>query len=213
MATIPVEITLYEKMNTFFRGYDFLLMTDKKQFRRVTPTGFQNVIFTTTEYNNETWLEVNLGCRNEQIEQIAQQFLGNTRDYWEDANTLVISIGKFNNTNYFRYKILSEQDLEDTCEEIKLFLTEQGFPFLNKYDHLEAIHQLFNKLPHQSCKYLYNQVHRCFKGAICGKLINSGDFMSIAEKYRKILHRIGATPEELITYERMLGFLVYISVN
>lgn len=144
MATIPVEITLYEKMNTFFRGYDFLLMTDKKQFRRVTPTGFQNVIFTTTEYNNETWLEVNLGCRNEQIEQIAQQFLGNTRDYWEDANTLVISIGKFNNTNYFRYKILSEQDLEDTCEEIKLFLTEQGFPFLNKYDHLEAIHQLFN---------------------------------------------------------------------
>ncbi|WP_026994015.1 hypothetical protein [Flectobacillus major] len=213
MSTKPFEITLYEKLHDFFYGHDFILMADKKQFRKFTPSGFLNVIFTATTYEGETWLEVNFGCRHEQIEQIAQQFLGNTRDYWPDANTLVISIGKFNNAKYFRYKIIEEHDLDDICEEIKEFLNTQGFVFLTENNNLNAIHHIFNDLPNKTCKYVYNQTHRCFKGMIAAKLINSDKFLEIAEKHRKYMVISGAPEDDFITYERLMSFLLYISNN
>ena len=145
MLVKPFEITLYDKLGLFFKEQGFVLMADKKQFRKVTPTGFQNVIFTATSYDDEIWLEVNFGCRNNQVEQIAQQFLGNTRDFWSESNTIVVSIGKYNDAKYFRYKIMTEPDIEDVCEVIKDFLIIQGLPFLNKYDNLLALNDIYNK--------------------------------------------------------------------
>lgn len=213
MLVKPFETALYEKLRLFFERHDFALVAEKKQFRKVTPTGFQNVIFTATAYEDEVWLEVNFGCRNHQIEQIAQQFLGNTRDFWGDSNTIVVSIGKYNDAKYFRYKIMTEPDVEDVCDIIKDFLVTDGFPFLNASDSLSALNEIFNKTPSKSCKYVYNQVHRSFKGVICGKLINDDKFLDLADKHRNTLTKIGATPEELRTYEQLLGFLLYFSVN
>ena len=213
MLVKPFETALYEKLRLFFEKYDFVLVADKKQFRKVTPTGFQNVIFTATAYDEEVWLEVNFGCRNHQIEQIAQQFLGNTRDYWGDSNSIVVSIGKYNDAKYFRYKIMTEPDVEDVCDIIKDFLITDGFPFLEASDSLLALNEIFNKTPSKPCKYVYNQVHRSFKGVICGKLINDDKFLDLADKHRNTLTKIGATPEELRTYEQLLGFLLYFSVN
>ena len=213
MLVKPFEITLYDKLGLFFKEQGFVLMADKKQFRKVTPTGFQNVIFTATSYDDEIWLEVNFGCRNNQVEQIAQQFLGNTRDFWSESNTIVVSIGKYNDAKYFRYKIMTEPDIEDVCEVIKDFLIIQGLPFLNKYDNLLALNDIFNKYSQKPCKYLYNQVHRSFKGIITAKLIHEENFLDLTDKHRANLMRIGATHEELLTFERLLSFLLYHSPN
>jgi hypothetical protein len=213
MLVKPFEAALYEKLRLFFEQRGFALLADKKQFRKITPTGFQNVIFTATAYDEEVWLEVNFGCRNEQIEQIAQQFLGNTRDFWNDSNTIVISIGKYNNAKYFRYKIMTQPDVEDVCDIVKDFLANDGFPFLSDSDSLQNLNEIFNTNIHKPCKFVYNQVHRCFKGIICAKLIHHKDFLDLADKHRDMLFKIGATPEELITFERLLSFLLYHSVN
>lgn len=213
MLVKPFEIMLYDKLCLFFNEQGFVLMADKKQFRKVTPTGFQNVIFTATSYDDEIWLEVNFGCRNNQVEQIAQQFLGNTRDFWSESNTLVVSIGKYNDAKYFRYKIMTEPDIEDVCDIIKDFLTTQGFPFLNKSDNLLALNDIFNKHSQKPCKYLYNQVHRSFKGIVIAKLIYEENFLDLTEKHRENLIRIGTTHEELLTFERLLSFLLYHSPN
>jgi hypothetical protein len=188
-------------------------LADKKQFRKNTATGFQNVIFTATTYQDETWLEVNIGCRNHQVEQIAQQFLGNTRDFWGDSNTLVISIGKFNDAKYFRYKILNEHDLDDVCEVVKEFLEQRGFPFLNESDNLKSLHTIFNLHPSKPCKYLYNQTHRSYKGIITARLTNDTHFLDLSNTHRNVLIRNGANPDELLTFERLLSFLLYHSVN
>jgi hypothetical protein len=213
MLVKPFETALYEKLRLFFEKHGFVLMADKKQFRKVTPTGFQNVIFTATAYDDEVWLEVNFGCRSNQVEQIAQQFLGNTRDFWNDSNTIVISIGKYNDAKYFRYKMMTEPDVEDVCDIVKEFLLNQGFPFLNESDSLQAMNEIFNKTPSKACKYVYNQVHRSFKGVICAKLVYDEKFLDLADKHRNTLLKIGATPEELLTFERLLSFLLYHSVN
>ena len=213
MLIKPFESDIYEKFRSFFDSQGYVLMSDKKQFRKVTDTGFHNVIFTTTAYENEVWLEVNLGCRNHQLEQIAQQFLGNTRDFWADSNSLVISIGKFNNAKYFRYKMATTSDVLDVCEEVKVFLLTQGFPFLKNSETLPSLHEIYNKTPKKTCKFLYNQVHRCFKGIITAKLIFSEDFLDLADIHRDVLMKIGATDEELLTFERLLSYLLYLSVN
>jgi hypothetical protein len=213
MLVKPFESDIYENLRSFFDLQGYVLMPDKKQFRKVTDTGFHNVIFTTTAYENEVWLEVNLGCRNHQLEQIAQQFLGNTRDFWADSNSLVISIGKFNNAKYFRYKMASASDVLDVCEEVKDFLLTQGFEFLNNSDSLPVLHEIYNKTPTKPCKFLYNQVHRSFKGIITAKLIYSDNFLDLADTHRDNLMRIGASDEELITFERLLSYLLYMSVN
>ncbi|MEA5429468.1 hypothetical protein [Arcicella lustrica] len=213
MPVKPFETTLYEKLEPFFSSHNFVLLADKKQFRKVTPTGFQNVIFTATPFQNETWLEVNIGCRNNQVEQIAQQFIGNTRDYWPDSNTLVISIGKFNDAKYFKYKIFNENDLDDTCEIVKEFLEQRGFPFMNDSDSLVALNNIFNVHLSKPCKYLYNQLHRSYKGIITARLTHDKHFLDLSNKHRDTLRNIGASPDELLTYERLLSFLLYHSVN
>ena len=213
MLVKPFEIALYEKLRLFFEQNDFVLMADKKQFRKVTPRGFQNVIFTATSYDDEIWLEVNFGIRNNQIEQIAQQYLGNTRDFWGESNTIVVSIGKYNDAKYFRYKIMTEPDIEDVCDIVKDFLFLEGFPFLKATDNLLSLNEIFNKFPNKPCKFVYNQVHRSFKGIINAKLIHDENFLDLTDKHRKNLIRIGATPEELLTFERLLSFLLYHSPN
>lgn len=213
MLVKSFEIALYDKLRLFFEQKDFVLMADKKQFRKVTPRGFQNVIFTATSYDEEIWLEVNFGCRSNQIEQIAQQFLGNTRDFWSESNTIVVSIGRFNDAKYFRYKIMTEPDIEDVCDIVKEFLLTQGFPFLLSSDNLLRLNEIFNKHPQKPCKYVYNQVHRSFKGIIAAKLIHHENFLDLTDKHRENLIRIGATDEELVTFERLLSFLLYHSPN
>ena len=213
MLVKPFETALHSKLRLFFEQNGFVLMADKKQFRKVTPRGFQNVIFTATSYDDEIWLEVNFGIRNNQIEQIAQQFLGNTRDFWGESNTIVVSIGKYNDAKYFRYKIMTEPDIEDVCEIVKEFLLTDGFPFLKASDNLLALNEVFNKQPQKPCKYVYNQVHRSFKGIISAKLVHHENFLDLTDKHREHLIRIGATPEELLTFERLLSFLLYHSPN
>jgi hypothetical protein len=205
-------------MGGFFARHGFAPLPEKKQFRKRTETGFQNVIFSATRYDTETWLEVNFGLRHDRIEQVAQQFLGNLEEFRADANTLVVSIGKFNDTHYFRYKIghgepTGSSDLDDTCAEIQTFLVERGFGFLDQHDNLAALDRLFNAAPTKPCKFLYNQVHRGFKGLIAARLMNSDEFLPLADLYRNQLVRLGATFHELHQYERLLSFLLYHSVN
>jgi hypothetical protein len=213
MLTSPFDTELYEKLSTFFTGYGFDLLPERKQFRKVTDIGFQNVILSSTDYEEETWLEVNVGLRHDQIEWAAQQFLGNLDEFREDANTLVISIGKFNDVHYFRYKILNHDDLDDACDQIKGFLEEEGFRFLEEHQHLDALHHLFNDEPTRPCKYVYNQVHRCYKGLTAARLINSPHFLRLSDVYRNQLVRQGATMQDLHNYERLLSYLLYHSVN
>ncbi len=218
MVISPFETELYGKMSEFFAQHGFLMLPEKKQFRKPTETGFQNVIFSVTSYETETWLEVNFGLRHQQIEQAAQQFLGNMEDFRADANTLVVSIGKFNDARYFRYKIANDArfgsvDLEDTCQEIKAFLLDRGFHFLSRYESLPALNGLLNAEPTKPCKYLYNQIHRGFKGLIAARLTNSDEFLHLSDLYRHQLVRLGASFEELHQFERLLSFLLYHSVN
>lgn len=213
MTLTPFETSLYQQLTPFFNRHQFVLLPERRQYRRVIDSGFQNVILSPTFYSDETMLEVNFGCRNEQVEQIAQQFLNNLSDYRSDANTLVISIGKFTERPYFRYKIHSDEELADTCERIADFFTQQGFAFLETISTLPALDRLLNEHPELPCPYLYNQIHRCYKGLIAARLNHSTHFDGLIDVYRHLLVHQTQNRYQQMHVERLIAYLHHYSAN
>lgn len=213
MTLTPFETGLYHQLTPFFAGHGFALLADRKQYRRPTDSGFQNVILSPAHYGDETLLEVNFGCRNEQIEQIAQQFLNNANDFRPDANTLITSIGKFLNQLYFRYKIHSDGELTDVCDQICTFFGQSGFAFMDDATTLPALDRLLNEHPEQPCPYVYNQTHRCYKGLIAARLNHNPRFDDLTDTYRHGLVRQTQNPHEQRHFERLITYLGHYSAN
>jgi hypothetical protein len=213
MTITPFEEDLHQRLSPFFARHGYALLAEKKQFRRTTDIGFQNVILSPAFYGRETWLDVNFGCRNEQIEQIAQQFLNNLPDFRPDANTLIVSVGKFNDVKYFRYKITAPDDLTDVSEAIQTFFDESGFDFLTSTATLPTLDRVLNLQPGQPCKFVYNQVHRCYKGLIAARLNHHPHMAGLADVYRLSLSRQTQNPHELANFERLVGYLQHYSAN
>jgi hypothetical protein len=216
IRTMPItqfEQRLFQKLHPLLGNYGFDLMPERKQFRKNTSIGFENIILSVSNYDEESLVEVNFGCRHHEIEKVAQQFLTNSPEYWQEANTLIISIGKYNEAKYFRYKVFDEEDLETVCQQIEHFFTDRGFTLLSEFSGLKAVDEILNKEPQKQCRFVYNQTHRCFKGLIAAKLTNRENFFDLAETYRKSLIKLNASIEELHQYERLLSYLLYHSVN
>ena len=212
MILSKFEVKFYQRLESFFQLYGFDLVLDQKQFRKATQNGFQNIIFSVSETQKEFWIEVNFGVRHEFMEQIAQQFLNNARGYRPSANTIIISIGKFQDLKYFRYKVTDEEELNKILEEVKSFFEETGFNFLDKTNNLISIDDILNDSPTKSCRLVYNQVHRCFKGLIAAKLTDNNNFATITNIYRHYLLKNG-TDDDLLNYERLISFLNHYNAN
>ena len=214
MSVNTTEAKLYHALYDFFeeRGYELLM--DKKQFRKNTAVGFVNVIFSITQYaENDAWVEVHLGCRNHHIEQIAQQFLtSNLLDFRDEANTLIISIGKYNKVKYFRYKIQGDEDIQITSDSVKEFLQTTGFGFLESLLTLADVEKALNVYPSKPCPFLYNQTHRCFKGIVAAKLNENKHLLGLANFYGSYLEKFG-TDEDRTRFKRLLTYLAHYSAN
>ena len=206
------ETKFYDQLDTFFQLRGFGFLTDQNQYRKSTQNGFQNIIFSISESENVFWVEVNFGVRFEFVEQIAQQFLNNSFGYRPAANTLVISIGKFLEKKYFRFKVSNEDDFDIVTQEITNFFEEKGFAFLKTADSLNFIEETLNDSPTMPCRYLYNQVHRCFKGIVAAKISDNCNFATITNIYRHFLLKNG-TDEDLLSYERLILFLHHYNAN
>lgn len=213
MSTADFETHIYHLLYDFFRDHDFELLVPLRQFRRRFEGGFQNAIFSFSTYEQEHWLEVNVGVRIEPIEQIAQQFLDNFREYRAESNTLIISVGRLNREKYFRYRATSAEEADLAGAQIMEFMTGIGFPFLEQIAGLEQVEKVLNARPDRPCEYLYNQTHRCFKGLIAARLCNRPNVALLAEKYRHQLGISGAGESVLADYERLCRFILHYSPN
>jgi len=213
MTLTPFETRLYEQLTPFFSAYGYNLLPEKRQYRLTTPTGFQNVLLSPAYYGTETVLDVNFGCRHDQIEQIAQQFLNNLSGYRADANTLVLSIGKFSGQLYARYTIDTEHELANVCGQIQDFFVETGFPFLNETTTLPALDRLLNQFPNEPCRYVYNQAHRYYKGLIAAYLSHDPQADALTDIYRQQLVQQTQNPHAQFHFERLVNFLHHYSAN
>ena len=213
MLITPFETHLYGQLTPFFTKNGYTLLPERKQFRQATPSGFQNIILSSVFYTADTVVEVNFGGRNNQVEQIAQQFLQTEVDTRLNANTFLVSIGRFNGFQNFRYKIHLENELADVCGQIEDFFTKRGFAFLETASFLPTLDRLLNEFPNQPCLYVYNQTHRCYKGLIAARLNHNPHFDGLVESYRHLLLRLTQNPYEQLHFERLIQYLQHYSAN
>lgn len=213
MPLTPFETSLYRQLAPFFGQHDFVLIPEKKQFRKVTSTGFLNIILSPSYYGPTTLLDVNFGCRNEQVEQIAQQFLPTLTDFRPDANTILISIGKYRQVNPPRYNIRTKVELDNVCSEIILFFVETGFELIDRSNSLEALDVILNENPGQPCPFIYNQTFRCYKGLTVASLTHSAHFLSLIDLYRNQLSQQSQNACEAMNFDRLVTYLQHYSPN
>lgn len=213
MTSTPFETNLHRQLAPFFAENGYAFLPERKQFRRATSSGFQNIVLSSVFYTEDTVVEVNFGGRNEQIEQIAQQFLQTESDSRLDANTFLLSIGRFDGFQNFRYKIHLENELADVCGQIELFFTTRGFAFLETASLLPTLDRLLNEFSNQPSQYVYNQTHRCYKGLIAARLNHNSHFDSLVDNYRHLLLRLTQNPYEQLHFERLIQYLQHYSAN
>jgi hypothetical protein len=184
----------------------------KNQFRKVNDKGFQNIIVSVTSYDNEQVIEVQFGVRNELIESMVQQFIISSATYKPDANTLIMSIGMYNGTPYVRQKVKDSVTFDETLVSIQHFFLKEGFEFMNYSQDIKVIDELLNHEAHLKSKYIYNQVHRCFKGIAAAKLNDHPHLFGLIDNYRTQLLKY-ASDAELIEFERSVSYLLHFFAN
>jgi len=212
MCPKQAETYTFVALEPYMSEHAFVLMPELKQFRKVTDVGFQNLILSFSG-RNEVFLEVNIGVRHHAVEELAQQFLDNLPEFRKEANTLVVSIGKFSDTKYFRYKIACHDDIQSSAHQIMNFMNEQGFRFLDESCSLSSLNKILNDKPHLPVKYIYNQVHRCFKAIIVARMCHHPQFMDLVEAYFRMLQKLGASEHSLMEYERLANYLLHYCPN
>ncbi|MCS6967670.1 MAG: hypothetical protein RMJ44_00905 [Cytophagales bacterium] len=212
MCPKQAEIYTFAVLEPFLKEEAFFPMPELKQFRKITPTGFQNMILSFSG-RNEIFLEVNIGLRHNAVEEIAQQFLDNLPEFRKEANTLVVSIGKLSETKYFRYKIKCHDDIHQCSEQIMDFMQERGFRFLNTSGSLQALNKIFNDQPNLPVKYLYNQVHRCFKAIVVARMCAHPQFLDLLNTYYCTLQKLGVPDRTLMEYDRLANYLLHYCPN
>lgn len=207
------EITLFERLRDFFAAAGYQYLPAQKQFRKRTSTGFRNVILSMSNYEDQMWVEVNMGVRKDHVEETVQQFLSGRTEFHKEANTLIVSIGKLTQTPYFRYKIVNDEDLELCQEQISHFMETQGFDFLSGIDHLPQLDILFNQKPRHPLKYTYNQRHRCFRGLTIAWLNHNPNYEALKDQYREVLQIQGSSDFIMLNYSRLVDLLENYSIN
>jgi len=213
MPTTNLKKNLLSYLESSLSEKGFENFETLNQFRKKNPIGFQNIVLSTSPQGKQLWIDLNLGCRYDVVEDLVQQFLETFQCYKKEANTLIISVAKLTENKHFHYKIACPEEAYYCAEQILDFMDRQGFAFLEDISCVYHADQLINTDPTQTCSYIYNQSHRCFKGIIMARLANNPEFMLLVDEYYKFLRRLGATPITLTNYDRLVNFLMYYSFN
>ncbi|MCC5945510.1 MAG: hypothetical protein JJT94_11295 [Bernardetiaceae bacterium] len=207
------EQELYEDLSSFFAVREYQLVSNFKQYRQNTVYGFKNVIFSISDYGDEQRIEVTLGIRYDLVESIARSFLEGLRSFRPEGNTIISSLGKLSNKPYYRLRTHNRNERQQAARTIEQFLCETGFTFLDKYERLESLDNLFNSTPEQPVVHLFNQDQRPFKAVIIAHLNQNPNLTTLKKYYRQSIAKNALSRHFLPKYERLIAYLENLSLN
>ncbi|MEH0158154.1 hypothetical protein V6R21_29070 [Limibacter armeniacum] len=209
MTTAEFEAALHFELYDFFNDRDFGFIPSKHQYRKLTPDGFQNVIFTTTTYEgDEHIMEVSIGTRIDKVEDFVQPYLYHTNVRSLESNTVVMSLGRIRNQKYFRYIIRSPKDIGAVASDVEDFMYTTGIRFLEENCRVDMLDIKFNKYPEHPCNIIYNQSHRCFKGLTLARLNHNPHFYALQEIYEETLMKLGTDKDTVRNFKKMAKRLI-----
>ncbi|MGD1843610.1 MAG: hypothetical protein ACFB0B_22360 [Thermonemataceae bacterium] len=207
------EVQVFSRLRKVMTADGFELLWEKKQFRKTTETGFQNVSISISQYTDDFVMEVSLGTRSNLVESLVGQFLNYSPSFLADSHTAIASMGKLLGRPYERFVVKTPQAFEAACTRIETFMHEQGFTFLTHYTNLHNLHEAYNTHPTQNCLLAYNTTHRCFRGITIARLIESPQWAALATNYQKVLQAYGVPTSVKESFHKLIRYLEYLHPN
>ena len=183
----PLEVIFHQQIQPFLKKKDFIFVPAFQQYRHLTPLGFQCIIFSFSHYPDVSILEMHLGIRADEVEQLAFSFTNGLPGFRSDSLTLVTPMAKLMEKSFERFELKDETSCSIAVQELMLQLDRRGWLFLNQYSRLEQLHKLYNEQPDQPLPLVHNQINRCIRGITLAKLTHADEFNALGETYRDAL--------------------------
>jgi len=212
--TSTLEAQVAERLQPLLRERGYQWLPHLHQFRRSRSKGFSCVILSTSHYENGSLLEVHLGLRHDDVENLAFPFTNGLPGFQPDSMTLVTPMSRLFGKPYQRFEVRSQDSLDSAIEQLSSQLQEEGLEFLKDYSELAAVDRLLNAQPEEPVQLLHNQINRCFRALVSAKLRQRTDFAALAEHYARFLQeRLFAPAPTLEKFGRLRRFLEQYSMN
>ncbi len=204
---------LMAHLTNFFEKYEYELLLSRNQFRKKLDTGFQNVIPSVSQYTQESLVEINMGVRLDVVENAINQFTSHLKEFHPDTNTIITSLGHLMGKQYFRYKVASKDDLARVCGQIRSFMEEKGFLFLDKSLDIGHLDILLNTEPRKISPYCPNYYHQCLKGMVIARINQNPEWDELALVYRGTMRKRALPEEQIQKFDKLIYFLKSFSMN
>ncbi len=198
---------LVEGLAAKLDGKDYIYTPQWEQFRKLTPGGFQSLILSVSEYPDASLFELHLGIRLDAVENMAYPFTNGLMGFQANSLTLVTPLAKLHGHSFQRFELAPGEEVGRPLDEIAGQLAHGGFSFLEKYNRLEEMEQLFNRHPHHPLPLVHNQINRCLRGLVLARLTDRTDFERLATLYRDRLRALRAPDATLHKYDRLRSYL------
>lgn len=209
-----LEDRFHELMQPLFQEKGFYFVPAFKQYRKLTPIGFQCVIFSFSHYPDGSLVEVHLGIRVDMVEQLAFPYTNGLPGFKEDSLTLVTPLARLFGMPFDRFDLVNRQDLVQASRKINYQLDEKGWQFLQANMRLTHLDQLFNNHPEKKLHLVHNQANRYLRGITIARLNQDPNFQSLAQIYRRQLKLLPTATDGIRHgFDRLFQFLLGYSPN
>lgn len=207
------KTALFIGLQPFFEDHGFKYIPRLNQYRKTLDTKFQNVIPSISIYDDTCIIEVNIGVRINQVEELVHQFTTHTEAFKSDTNTLMISLGRLRFGKPSKYQASNSNQLVEVVEDIHNYMETEGFDFLNQVSSIQALDEILNDKPAEDSPYMYNYYYRCLRGITIAKLNNNINMDQIAETYYEQLEKQAAPLLHQDNFKKLYAYLRVFSMN
>ncbi|MEM9671920.1 MAG: hypothetical protein ACFB15_26285 [Cyclobacteriaceae bacterium] len=212
MPVSELELVLTERLEQHLAPLNFEKTPHLKQFRRACKGGYQCIVLSLAG-QHPLEIEIFLGVRLDLVEELVYQFTMGLREYRPHSTTLLTPAKKVTEKAELRYELHQESDVEKVGNDIKEFMLTYGYDFLDQYNGVSALDQLYNANPEQKADYITNEYHRALRGVILAKLVQSQSWPELVQFYQRKLEKKGTPEVQLNKYLRLVEFLKNHSFN
>ncbi|MEM9886449.1 MAG: hypothetical protein AAF849_11210 [Bacteroidota bacterium] len=204
---------LIQRLQDLFEQSDFQHVPSYNQFRKTTQNGFQNIIYSITNYDELSIADIFIGVRNEAVEQLVRPFVQGLGGFTQENNTIVTSIRNYQEEEIERFKIYTPKDTHFIVEQSSLFLNSFGFQLLDELDQIASLHEVLNDISQPKSKWSLNPFNRAIRGISAAQLAFYPNFDLLVQYYLDDLERRYTIPEQLSKYKQLAAFLRTYSAN
>jgi hypothetical protein len=209
----PQPPLIFEILEDFFKdqGFDYLAVLD--QFRKETPSGWINVIFSASNYQDVTLLEMTFGSRIDWVEETIYPYSAGLSGFQAEGNTCITNLAKYWEKPHFRFKIYKDSDWYRVAAELRDFFEREGFTFLESLQDARRCEEFFNANPQKECLVSFNHQLRSFRGLALASLVQSPRWSELCETYKNMLGRYGSPHLVKERYDQLTLFLADMGLN